>query len=158
MAKAIRELTIVRTFDAPRERVWEAWTDAELVKKWWGPRGVTNPTCRWDAWQNGRINIVMLAGKELGPMAGQKWPMDGVFLEVIPQKRLVFTSNAIDDSKKVLLWNQVTVDLEESGGKTKMKLHVVVTKADPEKTKMMLEGMEIGWNQQIDKLGEELTR
>jgi uncharacterized protein YndB with AHSA1/START domain len=149
-----KELTITRVFDAPRELVWKAWTDQKLVQKWWGPRGVSNPTCVWDARQNGRIEIVMLAGNELGSAAGQRWPMNGTFIEVNPNSRLVFSSNAIDDEKNALLENEVTVDLKDEGRKTKMVLHIVVKKAVPGKTEMMLEGMEMGWNQQMDKLVE----
>ena len=47
MTTTPKELTITRTFDAPRDLVWKAWTDEKMVKKWWGPRGVTNPTCEW---------------------------------------------------------------------------------------------------------------
>ena len=155
MAKAIRELTITRVFDAPRDLVWRAWTDQSLIQKWWGPRGVTNPTCEWDARPKGRINIVMLAGKELGPAAGQKWPMEGTFIEVSPKSRLVFTSNAIDETKNALLENEVTVELQDMGEKTKITIRIAVTKAVPGKTEFMLQGMEMGWNQQTDKLGEE---
>jgi uncharacterized protein YndB with AHSA1/START domain len=150
-----KDLVITRVFDAPRGLVWKAWTDPKLLKRWWGPRGVTNPTCEWDARPGGKIDIVMLAGKELGNFAGQKWPMTGIFREVKPQSRLVFASNALDDVKDILMETEVTVDFEELGGKTKMILHIVVTKSDA-KAAMALQGMEIGWNQSIDKLAEEL--
>ncbi|MGZ5555339.1 MAG: SRPBCC domain-containing protein, partial [Candidatus Aminicenantales bacterium] len=39
-------LVIDRVFDAPRERVWMAWTDPDLVRRWWGPKGFTTPVCR----------------------------------------------------------------------------------------------------------------
>lgn len=51
--------------DAPRAMVWKAWTDPRIVTKWWGPRGVTVSTCEVDARRGGKIDIVMLAGKEL---------------------------------------------------------------------------------------------
>ncbi len=69
-----KDLIITRTFDVPRELAWKAWTDPKLMAKWWGPRGVTNPTCKLNAKPGGEIYIVMLAGKELGNFAGQKWP------------------------------------------------------------------------------------
>jgi uncharacterized protein YndB with AHSA1/START domain len=155
--KSNRELTITRVFDAPREVVWKAWTDQRMIKRWWGPRGVTNPTCEWDAKPGGKINIVMLAGKELGSYAGREWPMRGTFREVTPQSRLAYNSAALDDVKEVLLDTEVTVDLEEMGGKTKMRLHIAVTKATA-KAAEALQGMEMGWNQSIDKLGEELMK
>jgi len=42
------ELVITRVFDAPRELVWNAWTEPESVKRWWGPKGFTAPFCRID--------------------------------------------------------------------------------------------------------------
>ncbi|MDE1866028.1 MAG: SRPBCC domain-containing protein [Candidatus Micrarchaeota archaeon] len=156
-----KELTITRVFDAPRDLVWKAWTDQRLVKKWWGPSGVTNPTCEWNPKPGGEIYIVMLAGKELGQAAGMKWPMKDTFKEVKPQSRLVFVGGALDDvdrASDTFIENEVTVDFEDLGGKTRMNLRVVVTKAGGPKAAAALQGMTQGWNQQIDKLGEELTR
>ncbi len=144
-------------FDAPRESVWKAWTDPKTLKRWWGPKGVTNPVCTWDARPEGKIDIVMLAGKELGSFAGQRWPMKGTFREVTPQSRLVYTSEAIDDVKDILLKTETTVELTGTGGKTEMRLHIVVTKAGP-KAEFALQGMEAGWTQSIDKLEEELGK
>ncbi|HEX8993753.1 MAG TPA: SRPBCC domain-containing protein, partial [Candidatus Paceibacterota bacterium] len=93
---ATRELTVTRVLDAPIEKVWQSWTDPRAVARWWGPKGVTNPTCQWEAQPGGGIYIVMLAGRELGPMAGEEWPMRGTFQEVIPHKGLVFTNIAVD--------------------------------------------------------------
>lgn len=145
-----KELTLARTFDAPRETVWKYWTEAYLVQQWWGPDGVTNPTCVWEAKPQGNIHIVMLAGKELGPMAGQEWPMAGKFEEVEAPQRLVFTANAIVNNKPILE-HQTTVTLEEENGKTKMTVYIKVIMITPEAAGP-LQGMEQGWNQQLDKL------
>lgn len=156
-----KELTITRIFDAPRELVWKAWTDEKMIKKWWGPRGVTNPTCEWDAKPGGKIYIVMLAGKELGPAEGMKWPMKGTFKEVTPQSRLVFFGGAMDDvdrASDTFIEQEITVDFVDLGSKTKMNLHLVITKIQGPKAPAALQGMEQGWNQQIDKLNEELQR
>src|SRR6185312_11665543 len=100
--------------------------------KWWGPKGVTNPTCVWEAKPQGAIHIVMLAGKELGVLAGEEWPMTGTFEEVQEPEKLVFTGNVIMNDKPVLE-NRTTVILEETtDGKTKMTVHIVVTKTTPE--------------------------
>ncbi len=157
MANDRKDLVITRIFNVPRDKVWKAWTDPKLLKRWWGPKGVTNPTCEWDARPGGKINIVMLAGKELGSFAGQKWPMTGTFHEVTPQRRLVYTANALDDVKDILIETENTIDFKELGSRTKMRLHIAVTKADA-KAGMALQGMEMGWNQSIDKLDEELQK
>jgi uncharacterized protein YndB with AHSA1/START domain len=145
-----KDLTMTREFDARRELVWRAWTDPELLKEWWGPNGVTNPTCEWEARPGGKIHIVMLAGAELGPMAGQEWPMTGEIKEVDKPSRLVFTANALQDGRAILE-HITTVTLEEEGNKTKMTVRVRVTMTTPEATGP-LAGMEQGWNQQLDKL------
>jgi hypothetical protein len=60
-----------------------------------GAERVTIPACDVDARRGGKINIVMLAGEELGPAAGQEWPMTGTFEEVTPQDRIVFATRAL---------------------------------------------------------------
>jgi|SRR5579871_1193497 len=151
-----KELTMTRVFDAPRELVFKAWTDPKLVEQWWGPRGVTNPVCEIDAKVGGNINIVMLAGEELGPMKGQKWPMTGTFQEIVEPEKIVFSSNAIMDGKPILE-HLTTVTLEERDSKTTMTVHVKVTKTTPEAAGP-LSGMEMGWNQQLDKLVEFIAK
>lgn len=154
--QANKELTLTRIFDAPRETVWKYWTDPKLIQQWWGPNGVTNPTCVWEAQKGGNIHIVMLAGKELGPMAGQKWPMTGTFEEVQEPEKLIFTANAIMNDKPILE-HRTTVTLEEKDGKTHMSVHIQVTMTTPEAAGA-LQGMDMGWNQQLDKLGKSLQK
>lgn len=145
-----KELTMTREFDAPRELVFKAWTDPELVKQWWGPDGVNNEVEEWDVKPGGSLHLTMVAGPELGELAGQRWPMSGQFEEVSAPEKLVFTGNAIVDDKEVLQ-HLTTVTLEENDGKTRMTVHVQVTKTTPEAAGP-LAGMEQGWNQQLDKL------
>jgi uncharacterized protein YndB with AHSA1/START domain len=156
-----KELTITRIYDAPRELVWKAWTDPKLVTQWWGPRGVTTPTCEVDARKEGKMNIVMLAGAELGPMAGQEWPMDGKFEEVTPRDRLVFTARALSDraGSQALLETTTTVTFYDFEGKTKLTVNILVTKiSDFPQAKFAVQGMGQGWNQSLDKLGEFLVK
>jgi len=149
------DLLIIRVLDAPLERVWRAWTDPQELQKWWGPRGVTNPVCTWEARAGGKIDIVMLAGEELGNLKGSEWPMNGTFQEVTPPNKLVYTSSAIMNNKSIIESTN-TVTLEEHDGKTKLTFHIVITKATPE-AEGPLAGMETGWNQAIDKLTENLS-
>lgn len=147
-----RELTITRVFNAPREAVFKAWTDPALLAQWWGPTGVTNPVCEVDVRPGGAINIVMLAGEELGELKGSKWPMTGTFQEITPPEKLVYVSSAIMDDKPILECTN-TVTFEEHEGQTKLTLHIVVTKTTPEAAGP-LAGMEMGWSQSIDKLAK----
>ncbi|HEX4775072.1 MAG TPA: SRPBCC domain-containing protein [Candidatus Saccharimonadales bacterium] len=148
-----KELTLTRVFDAPRELVFKAWTDAEMLAKWWGPRGVTSPELEIDLRPGGTIRIVMLAGDELGELAGQRWPMQGTFKEIKAPEKLVFINQAVDEEGNVLIDGLTTVTFEEQGGKTKLTMHAV---AKPVATpaEQMLEGMTQGWSQSLDKLAE----
>ena len=87
----LREVTITRLINAPRQRVWKAWTDSKLLVQWWGPRGFTNPICEVEAKAGGRI-LIHMSG--FGMLA----PMSGTFTEVVENKRLVFTNNAYFDA------------------------------------------------------------
>ena len=84
------ELVLTRVFDAPRELVFKAWTDAKRVAQWWGPHQFTNPVCELDARPGGAIRIHMR-----GP-DGTVYPMTGVYQEVVEPERIVFTSAALD--------------------------------------------------------------
>ena len=142
---ASRELAITRIFDAPRERVFQAWTDPKQVAQWWGPKGFTNPVCDMDVRPGGALRIVMR-----GP-DGTDYPMIGVFREIVPPERLVFTNIAVDAKGTHLLEGLTVVTFAEAGGKTKLTLHTsalgLVAAAAAK-----LEGMEAGWTQSIDKL------
>jgi uncharacterized protein YndB with AHSA1/START domain len=148
-----KEITIVRIIEAPRERVWKAWTEPAELAQWWGPNGVTIPTSEIDLKVGGTLTIVMLAGAELGSLAGQRWPMTGVFQEIIENEKLVFTSNALDENGNVLLTGTTIVTFEEEEGKTKLTV-IAHESGDAPGTDMMLAGMEPGWNQQLDKLAK----
>lgn len=161
-----KDLTFERVLSAPREAVWKAWTDAKLVAQWWGPDGVTNPVCEVDARVGGTLHIVMEAGEAMGPAKGMKWPMRGIFTEVVAPERLVFTSSAFSsaDEKEAALETTTEVTFAEDAGKTKMTVHTFVTKTNPganggfPSAEQMIAGMEAGWSQQFEKLGKFLTR
>ena len=68
-----RDLVLIRIFDAPRERVWKAWTDPRQVAQWWGPAGFTNPRCEVDVRPGGVLRIDMRGPDgTVYPMAGEQ--------------------------------------------------------------------------------------
>ena len=146
-----RELTLVRVFNAPRELVFKAWTDEKLLARWWGPKGFTTPVSELDARPGGRINVVMEDSQGL-IQKGSRYPIEGVFEEMVEPERLVYTSSAIMNGKPIIE-NRATVTFEEENGKTTLTLHVVVTHATAE-AEAPLAGMEAGWSQSLDKLLE----
>jgi uncharacterized protein YndB with AHSA1/START domain len=146
-----RELVITRLFDAPRELVFKTWIDPQHVARWWGPGGFTNPVCELDARPGGAILIHMTDAD------GTVYPVKGVFQEIVEPERLVFTTTSFEDAQgNPQLAAVNTVTFAESGGKTKLTLHAVVTKATAEVSDA-LEGMEAGWSESLDKLNAHLT-
>lgn len=149
---AKRELVITRVIDAPRERVFKAWIDPEQLAQWWGPKGFTNPVCELDARPGGHIRIDMR-----GP-DGVVYPMKGVVHEIVEPERLVFTSSAFhDEAGKPQLEALNTVRFAEHNGKTKLTLRAVVVHSTPE-VAGALAGMEPGWNQSLDRLGDLVAK
>ena len=142
---------IVRVFDAPRALVWKAWTDPKMLEQWFGPRGFTSTVPELDVRIGGGLRIVMH-----GP-DGNDYPMKGVFREVKPPERLVFSNIAVDKNGNHLLKGETTVVLAEENGKTKLTLHTYAKGLVP-LAPQMLAGMEAGWTQSIDKMEDLLAR
>ena len=144
-----REVTISRLIAAPRDLVFKAWTDPAHLARWWGPRGFSNPVCEVDARVGGELRIVMR-----GP-DGTDYPMRGVFREVVAPERLVFANFPVDADDRPLLDGLTTVTFADEGGKGGMKTRLTVvmraTGLAPVAARM-LEGMEAGWTQSIDRL------
>jgi uncharacterized protein YndB with AHSA1/START domain len=153
-----KELTITRIFDAPRERVWKAWTDPEMLKQWWGPNGVTIPECEVDLRVGGKIYIVMEAGEAMGPYKGTKWPMLGEFKTVEPHSKLSFDAKAwTEGQEEATQIDQTTeVTFTEEGGKTKLVLKAAIHKTGPGAA-MAVQGMQAGFTQQLEKLSNFLV-
>ncbi len=140
------DVTIERTFDTPRERVWEAWTDPEQVAQWWGPTDFTVPRCELDVRPGGALRIDME-----GP-DGNVYPSEGMFEEVDEPERLVLVDAAGEDEDGNYQFEvRQTVTFEERGGETLLTLEAEVLEATPEAEKH-LKGMEEGWSQSLDKL------
>jgi uncharacterized protein YndB with AHSA1/START domain len=143
-----RELTLTRVLDAPRELVFRMWTDPTHVAKWWGPIGFTNPVCEMDVRPGGALRIVMRAPD------GTEYPMIGTFCEVRAPERLVFTSSAVDSDGKPLLDQTTTVTFTEHGAKTQLSVQTRAVGMVPLAARM-LEGMDAGWRQMLDRFDEE---
>ncbi|MCB1566717.1 MAG: SRPBCC domain-containing protein, partial [Xanthomonadales bacterium] len=80
------ELIIVREFRAPRSLVFRAWSDAEMLPRWFCPEGCDLPFQRFDPRVGGTYRVCM-RGKE----SGTEWWVQGEFLEIVPDERIVFT-------------------------------------------------------------------
>lgn len=143
---SVKEATIERIFDAPRELVFKMWTDPKHVAAWWGPKVFTNPVCELDARPGGAILIHMASPD------GSVLPMKGEFKEIVPPERIVMATYALEtEDGSFLLEGLTTALFADHEGKTKLTVHAQITKAAPEAAGA-LAGMEEGWNQSLDKL------
>ena len=139
-------LKMSRTFDAPRDAVFNAWTDGKQMAKWFGPKGFTTEITKHEPRPNGLVLLVMR-----GP-DGTEYPGKAMFREIQKPQRLVLTTWALKDGKEVLE-TQVTVTFEESNKKTTMNVEVRIVKETAD-AKPYTAGMEQGWKETLDKLVE----
>jgi uncharacterized protein YndB with AHSA1/START domain len=111
--KSDREVVVTRTFDAPARLVFEAWSRAELFKKWWAPRsmGMTLRSCDMDVRTGGKYRLVF------GDDPENAMAFFGKYLDVVPDKRIVWTNEESGDAGSV-----TTVTFEERDGKTLLVL------------------------------------
>jgi uncharacterized protein YndB with AHSA1/START domain len=111
--KSEREVVVTRTFDAPARLVFEAWSKPELFKKWWVPRsmGMTLRSCEMDVRTGGKYRLVF------GDDAANPMAFFGKYLEVVPNKRIVWTNEESGDAGSV-----TTVTFDERDGKTLLVL------------------------------------
>jgi uncharacterized protein YndB with AHSA1/START domain len=143
---ANRDLTLTRIIDAPREKVFRAWTEPELLKQWFAPVPWTTPHAEMDLRPGGASLIVMRSPE------GNDMPNRGVYLEVVKNQRLVFTdaySKAWEPADKPFM--TVILSFEDQGGKTKYTALVRHwTAADKETHEKM--GFHEGWGLCTDQL------
>jgi uncharacterized protein YndB with AHSA1/START domain len=146
-----REFVITREFDAPRELVFQAWTDPKQLAQWWGPKGFTNPVCEWDTRPGGKIYDVMRAPN------GTEHPMGGEFREIVPPERLVFVCGALDEKGKRLFEFLHDVTFAKQSGKTKLTLRSRVTMTTAGANKY-IGGFETGMTLSLERLAELVTQ
>lgn len=111
--KSDLELVVTRTVNVPARLVWEAWTKAELFRRWWVPKsfGLTLLSCELDVRVGGQYRLVF---------RHEDTTMDffGTYLEVTPHSRLVWTNEEGDHGTTI-----TTVTFEENAGKTLLVVH-----------------------------------
>jgi uncharacterized protein YndB with AHSA1/START domain len=141
-----RELVLTRLIDAPRQKVYRAWTDPELLKQWFAPLPWTTPSAELDV-RPGGANMIVMRDPE-----GRDFPNRGVYLEVVENERLVITdayTKAWEPSEKPFM--TVILTFEDEGGKTRYTARARHwTAADREAHEKM--GFHEGWGQCADQL------
>jgi uncharacterized protein YndB with AHSA1/START domain len=157
--KKKKEFTLQRSYDAPITTVWEAWTRAEMLRQWWGPKNTFVPECRIAPNVGGEVYVVMEAGEGMGKYAGTRWPMAGTFTRVDPVTRLTYDARSWTDGQESTTTIEHTNDitLSEQDGQTTITLDVTITSIG-DKAKMAAFGMKFGYKAQLDKLADQLSK
>jgi uncharacterized protein YndB with AHSA1/START domain len=146
-AATAQEIEITRVYDAPRELVWQAWTDPEHLVHWWGPHGWSTPldSVTMDVRPGGDFRLTSVSDE------GVEMPVVGVYREVVEQERLVLDEPAEHG------WHEgaesVVTFTDLAGGRTE-----VVIRATIQTTDEMREQAERGMRDTFDRLGEHLGR
>lgn len=155
--------TLSRTLNAPREKVFGAWTEAESLSRWWGPKGFPVQIVKLEAQPGGVLHYsIELPG-------GQKMWGKFVYQEVAAPERLVFLNSFSDEAEGMTrhpfspewpleLQNRVT--FEERDGKTILSIDVHphnATEAELKAFEAGLEGMQAGFTGTLEQLDAYLT-
>jgi uncharacterized protein YndB with AHSA1/START domain len=143
-----REVAVSRVFDAPRKRVWDAWTSPKHVPNWMlGPEGWTMPVCNADLRPGGAWHFVWRRGD------GTEMAMRGTYREVTPPTRLVATESWGGDWPETLN----TLTLSEQGGRTTVTQTILYPSRDARDAALKT-GMKEGMAQSFDRLARYLAK
>lgn len=156
---SLKEVTFERTYNAPLAVIWQSWTDPNMLKEWWGPDNVSIPECEVDLRVGGEVYIVMEAGEAMGTFKGTRWPMRGTYTVVDENTKLSYTARAWTEGYEATTEIDQLTELVmfEEDGKTKLSVKVTINQVGPD-AGMAIQGMEMGFNQQFDKLERYLER
>lgn len=141
-----RELVLTRIIPARREKLYRAWTEPELLKQWFAPAPYTTPVAELDVRTGGASRIVMRDPE------GNDLPNPGVFLEVVPNERIVLTdafTSAWEPSAKPFMTAIIT--FEDVPGGTRYTARVRHGSAEDRKLHEEM-GFHEGWGQCADQL------
>jgi uncharacterized protein YndB with AHSA1/START domain len=138
-----REVVVTRVVNGPVRKVWQAWTQADLFRQWWVPKGapITLKACEMDVRVGGGYKLVF-------DYQGNEMPFFGKYTEVVPESRLVWTNDEAGDAGQV-----TTVTFEDLGGSTR----VVLSERYPSKEALeeaMASGSMEGARAQFEQLDE----
>ncbi|MEW5424871.1 SRPBCC family protein [Amorphus sp. 3PC139-8] len=143
------QLTLTRVFDAPRDKVWRCWTEPKLLEQWFCPKPWRVSDVVLDLKPGGAFSTVMH-----GPN-GERFPTSGVFLEFVPNERLV-TTDAFrpgwQPSGRAFMTSEVTFE-DMGDGRTRYVAYARHWSEDAKKEHEQM-GFHEGWGKAADQLGD----
>jgi uncharacterized protein YndB with AHSA1/START domain len=144
-------LRLSRVLRARRETVFEAWSSADHVKRWFSPETFTIPHAKVQMHVGGPFEVCMRS-----PAGEEHW-IRGTFVEVAPHTRLVIDMHVADSAGKELFRAFTEVDFADALGGTRMDVVQTYTLIDAS-TAWMVAGAPEGWRMTLDKLETEVVR
>ena len=140
-------LEIKRVINAPRKRVYEAWTDPKQMKEWFGPEGVRTRDILADARVGGKYRW------DLTSEEGEEMTAFGEYRELVPGKKIVFTWKWDDDEAWENVNSVVTLELADAGEGT--ELHLIHEQLPSEESR---DRHHEGWRMVLGSLEKYLTK
>jgi uncharacterized protein YndB with AHSA1/START domain len=140
-----RRVSLTRRFDAPRERVFAAWTSAEHLMQWFGPKDFTVHSCEADARSGGVFRLCMRAPD------GRDFWVRGSYREVVVPERVVIDCVGDDEHGDAMIEEVIQATFSEDAGGTKLVLQADAAGLSA-RAVAALGGMPEGWAQTIDRL------
>jgi uncharacterized protein YndB with AHSA1/START domain len=144
-------LHITRTFAAPRQAVWDAWTKPDQFKQWYMPAPFSVDSCEFDLRVGGQLRVNTKSPD------GAIMPMTGEYKVVDEPSKLVMTNSPLDENGNKLFEIVHTLELTEENGETTMSVTSEVQNAGPEAAPF-LQGMEAGLTQALEQMAALLTQ
>jgi uncharacterized protein YndB with AHSA1/START domain len=147
------ELSLTRVIDAPRDKIFKAWTNPELVKQWFAPLPWTTPHVEMDV-RAGGANLFVMSDPD-----GNQFPNRGVYLDVVENEKLVFTdafTSAWVPSAKPFMVGTITLE-DLDGGKTRYTATVLHWSEEDRQAHENM-GFHQGWGQCTDQLAALVAR
>lgn len=143
-----REIHTSRLYDAPRERVFDAWTDPVHISNWWGPKGFSTTTRHMDLRPGGEWSFVMH-----GP-DGRDYENRVVYREVVRPERLAYRHTGVGDDNAVRF--EVMVDFIARGERTEVKFQLVLDTREMYEEATQFGAVE-GLHDTMDRFGAHLA-
>jgi uncharacterized protein YndB with AHSA1/START domain len=160
----MKDLKFERVLNAPLEQVWKAWSDEEMLKKWWGPKYWSSPTANMDFKVGGKYLLAMQGSMAPGQPEITTWS-GGTYKEIIPMQKIVVLDHFADEQGNKIhastyglpesfpMESEIQMLFEDLGEKTKLTVYYPSIEGIEG---AMLDGMTQGWNQTLDKLAGAL--
>ncbi|MGO4563891.1 SRPBCC family protein [Rhizobium sp. 2YAF20] len=147
------ELSLTRVIDAPRDKIFKAWTNPDLVKQWFAPLPWSTPHVEMDV-RPGGANLFVMSDPD-----GNQFPNRGVYLEVVENEKLVFTdaftSAWVPSAKPFMV---ATITLEDLGGGKTRYTATVLHWSEEDRQAHEKMGFHQGWGQCSDQLAALVAR